>query len=250
MWHAFDILADHLHVPESLRQTAVPETARLVYGERIVRWFSDKSADGPWPADVDLRPGMVLSRTVGKDDLRLRIEQSWPQTVPCVLELDLVCEAQGLHTVRSWNAREVIGSEDQPSPLVATTERGTWEQGVLSRRHVGGRNEIAHQRRVGGLLSIYGFMGRFPLDAWPMNSQQADEYELLYERMLELGPVRLRQLPQGPVYDRPAAEGLKGYELRPERGFPLEFWVNGRGTVIYLVEAATRAWMLESVEAL
>jgi len=46
------------------------------------------------------------------------------------------------------------------------------------------------------------------------------------------------------------AEGLTCYRLTPKRGFPLEFWVNEKGVVVYLIEAATRAWVLQSMEAL
>ncbi|MEZ6192111.1 MAG: hypothetical protein R3C45_12605 [Phycisphaerales bacterium] len=111
MWHAFDIIADELAVDPAVRGLAAGPGHRLVYSERVVRWFSDKTGQGQWPAVVDRQPGITLERP-GKATENTAWELIVQHTRPDRAGHDATDDdlwIQSLSAALKWNATESVG---------------------------------------------------------------------------------------------------------------------------------------------
>lgn len=253
MWHAFDIIAEDLTVAPDLRVTRASN--RLVYGERVVRWFSDKSGKGQWPAVVDHKPGMVIEKLgttqVGGSDWKLRVEHIRSQTVPVTMRLNLTCAGNAWRSPRAWELKETLGEQGNTSPLQETSETGRWESGRVTRTIRAGTKHIDKVFNATHPACLYPILADFPvkeIETGVLKDQGSDA--LFTEGMLYVESGSFMAGAPGDTAHHILAAGLRCYRLIPSMGFPLEFWINTHGVVIYLLEGATRAWVLESMEAM
>lgn len=253
MWHAFNIIADDLAVTPDLlgKQTGT----NLVYGERVVRWFSDKSGKGQWPAVVDHKPGMVIEKlgTTQTDgsDWKLRVEHIRSQTVPVTMRLNMTCAGNAWRSPRDWDLKETLGERGNTSPLQETSESGRWDGGQVTRTVRAGTKHIDKVFNAIHPASLYPLLADFPekeIDAGALKDQDSDT--LFTEGMLYIPGGYFKAGAPGDTAHHKLAAGLRCYRLIPSMGFPLEFWINKHGVVIYLIEGATRAWVLESMEVM
>lgn len=254
MWHAFDIIAEELAVTPALRGTGSGIDHRLVYGERVVRWFSDKTGKGQWPAVVDRQPGIVLERPGNATDdaaWELSVEHTRVQTAPVTMRLVMTCEPNPWRSPKQWTATESIGDIKRTRPLKSTTEQGRVENGRITRTIRAGSNQIDERFDAVHAASLYALLADFPADDIDAGRFSDRPCEALFaEGMLFVGSGTMIAGAPGNADQNALAKGLRCYRLTPTMGFPLEFWVNDKGVVVYLIEAATRAWMLEQVEVL
>jgi hypothetical protein len=225
-----------------------------VYGERVVRWFSDKTGKGQWPAVVDRQPGITLERPKKAADnaaWELIVEHARVQTAPVTMQLTMTCESNSWRSPKQWTATESIGDLKRTRPLKTTTERGRVENGQISRTISAGSKHIDETYDAAYAASLYALLADFPVqevDAGRFNDQPCQA--LFTEGMQFVGGGTLAAGAPGNADTHELARGLRCYQLTPAMGFPLEFWVNDKGVVVYLIEAATRAWLLEGVEVL
>jgi hypothetical protein len=256
MWHAFDIIAEELAIPDELRAAQPGAGRRLVYGERVVRWFTDKSGEGQWPAVVDRQPGIVVQRpgvaTGAGSDWTLDAEHTRMQGTSVTLRIQAVCAADPWRSLRQWDAGETLGNAQLPSPLGATTERARGVDGKLTRQVSGDAGRSFEQVFPAVRPAcLYALLADFPMDELESGRMDDEICDALFtEGMLHMGAASFTRGAPGGAAGHALAEGLRCYTLSPQRGFPLQFWVNRHGLVVYLIEAATRAWTIEHVEAL
>lgn len=255
MWHAFDIIADDLTVAPELHGMQAEADTRLVYGERVVRWFSDKSGKGQWPAVVDHKPGIVIERygaiPVGGSDWMLRVEHIRSQAVPVTMRMTMTCAPNAWRSPREWELKETLGDQGKPSPLQETSETGLWESGRVTRTIRAGAKRIDQAFNTTQPACLYPILADFPveeIEAGVLKDQACDA--LFTEGMQHVGGGSIVVGAPGDTATHQFASGLRCFRLVPAMGFPLEFWVNTHGVVIYLIEGATRAWVLQSVEVM
>jgi hypothetical protein len=255
MWHAFDIISEGLTVAPELLDVHAGAGTRLVYGERVVRWFSDKSGKGQWPAVVDHKPGIVIERhsttAVDGADWKLRVEHIRAQTVPVTMRMNMTCAPDMWRSPREWDLKESLGDQDKPSALQATSETGRWQAGRVTRTIRAGTKRIDNVYNATHPACLYPMLADFPvkeIDAGEFQDQPCDA--LFTEGMQQFGGGSMVDGAPGDTAHHKRAAGLRCFRLVPAGGFPLEFWVNTHGVVIYLIEGATRAWVLQSVEAM
>lgn len=254
MWHAFDIIADELAVNPAVRGLGAGPGHRLIYSERVVRWFSDKTGQGQWPAVVDRQPGITLERpkkAAANTAWELIVQHTRVQTAPVTMQLTMTCESNLWRSPSKWNATESIGDIKRTRPLGATTERGRVENGHISRTISAGSKHIDETYEAAHAASLYVLLANFPagdVDAGRFNDQPCQA--LFAEGMQFVGGGTLAVGAPGNADKHELAKGLRCFRLTPAMGFPLEFWVNDNGVVVYLLEAATRAWVLEGVEVM
>lgn len=256
MWHAFDIIADELAASDELRAAQPGTGCKLVYGERVVRWFKDKTGQGQWPAVVDHRPGIVVQRsstsTNAEGDWRLDAEHTRVQGTSVTLRMQAVCAADPWRSLRQWDAGETFGDAQLSSPLRATTERARRVDGQLKRQVTGDAGRSFEQTyQTARPACLYALLADFPMQELESGRLDDETCDALFtEGMLHMGAASFTRGAPGGAARHALAEGLRCYSLSPQRGFPLQFWVNRHGLVVYLLEAATRAWTIEHVEAL
>ena len=252
MWHAFDIIADELAVNPAVRGLGAGPGHRLIYSERVVRWFSDKTGQGQWPAVVDRQPGITLERPRPVADnaaWQLGVEHTRVQTAPVTMQLTMTCESNPWRSPKQWSATESIGDIKRTRPLKATTEAGRVENGRIIRTISAGSKHIDETYDAARATSLYALLADFPaqeVDAGRFSDQPCQA--LFTEGMQFVGGGTLAAGVPGNAGTHELAKSLRCYQLTPAMGFPLEFWVNDKGVVVYLIEAATRAWMLQGVE--
>lgn len=255
MWHAFDIIADAMGVSPGLRSARADGPGRLVYAERVVRWFKDKSGRGQWPAVVDDRPGIVIERPVvsGKpSDWTLRVEHVRMQTAPATLRMQLTCASDPWRSPRHWEATHTLGDQDHHSPLAPTIEQGDWDGRRLTRRVQGKSGRVIEQvHDTQQPACLYALLADFPVKSLKLKGFDHKSCDALFtEAMQQMGGASFIPGAPGNAAEHRLAEGLTCYRVTPTLGFPLEFWVNEHGMVVYLIEGATRAWVIKGVEAL
>lgn len=255
MWHAFDIIATELKPDPELREAKAPGACRLVYGERVVRWFADKSGKGQWPAVVDHQPGIVLERSASSKanpaEWGLKVEHTRPQTVPAALHFTMTCASNAWRSPISWIGSQTLGGPKRPSPLGEISEHGRWDGRKATRTTQAGLKSIHNEHNTTLPTSVYSLLANFPAaeaKAGLLNEHNCDA--VFTEGMQFMGDATMSIGAPGNAGEHVLADGLRCYVVTPSLGFPLEFWVNEYGVVIYLIETATRAWVLERVEVL
>ena len=250
MWHAFDIIADAMQVEPGLREANPRGMHKLVYRELLVRWFKDKSGKGQWPAVVDERPGISFEMVPASEtnsNNTLNIEHARIQGTPVRLNLKLVHANDGWRTPIAWNLTEKLGDNQFKSELQDTTEQGLWDGKQVTRSITGSANRvIKHTYATSQPACYYALLASFPLNEIAILTN-CDA--LFTEGMQQMGQAAFVKGAMGNAAEHDLAKGLTCYKLNPSMGFPLEFWVNEHGMVVYLVEGATRAWVLQSMEA-
>ena len=253
LWHAFDIIADALEISPALRTAKREGASKVSYSEHVVRWFSDKSGKGQWPAVVDDRPGMTIQRgnpAPGKAGRTIKVVHTRHQTIPVSIHLDMTCGANPWRSPLQWKATETLGSPRMPSELRDTVEHGKLQNAQLTRRIQGAPGRaIEHTYAVSHPGCIYSLLADFPAEELKADELQKHKCDAFFtEGMLHAGEAAFVNGSTGNADEHKLAKGLACYRLLPTMGFPLEFWVNQSGVVVYVFEAATRAWALESVE--
>jgi len=251
LWHAFDIIAEAMQSDPGLRDAKASNVKMLVYSEHIVRWFKDKSGDGQWPAVVDDRPGITIdiSQSTGAVDgtSHLDVEHTRIQGATVTMHLKLKFLSNSWRSPQSWELKEVLGDKRSPSELRDTIEQGRWDVNQITRqiRGVTGR-VIKNNYTARTPTSLYTLLAAFPINDIALNNPSDG---LFTEGMQYMGGATFEQGATGNADKHGLAAGLTCYRLKPAMGFPLEFWVNRHGLVVYLLEGATRAWALQSMEA-
>jgi hypothetical protein len=251
MWHAFDVMTADLSLDPAVRALRPQAGQRRVYGERIVRWFADKTGDGQWPGNPDHRPGMSLTQPVVEpgEPRRLHVTHTRIQGAPVELTLELDYREDDWRTPLRWTARETIGGGRQRSPLADTVEEGRVEGGRLTAEVRGQQKTMPRSHPAEQPASWYSLIADLPvkaIDAGRLKATPCDAW--LTEGMIHLEGATVAAGVEGDAADHRLAAGLRGYTLRPSQGMPLEFWVNEQGLVVYVFEGPLRALVLQQVE--
>ncbi|MEM8737925.1 MAG: hypothetical protein AAGG38_05525 [Planctomycetota bacterium] len=233
-------MRDELTVPASLRDAA--PAARLEYDELALRYFSDKSGPGQWPAKVNRKPGLVLRRSVDTDALLIDAVHRREQTVMHQTRLSLRCRRDPWRTPLEWESEQHLGDPRSPE-LPPTQEQARFEGGQLVRTlAAGSRGESSQTYRIRQPACLYAWWADFPLDA-STTLDQADGW--FGDNLTWTGSVRSEPgPPPGRMRHPDYCRGLTCHRLVPRLGLPLEFWVNAQGLVVYLLEGPTRAWVI------
>lgn len=246
MWHPFDLMPQELTVPDAVRNASAGDRCRLVYGERITRWFKDKaSTDQQWPPTVDKKPGLTLARQPGPaGTFDLDVRQTWVLTNTQTMTGKMTCRAEGWRSPLTWEFRQTF-LNDKGKPLVpGLTESGRWKNGILERSTKGDHGEVRQTVRATELASVYALIANFPKEG-----EAAGSTGLLREA-LTYSPDAAWQPAPKVLQESPLARGLRGYVLKSEGGFPADCWVNAAGVVVYVCYGPNRAFVLDQVEAL
>ena len=245
MWHPFDIMPNELALAPSLRTASPPARFRLVFGERITRWFKDKSdVNKQWPPTVDRKDGMTLSRRPGTDgSWNLDVKHVWQLTNTHTLEGTMACAAAGWRSPHRWNFRQTFLSDRGAEAVPPLTEEGTWKDGVLTRTTTGNAGSLTKSDPTSRLAVQYGLMADFPL----AEALKLEPTGLLQEGLTFSPDASLRRCPDD-LQKRPLAEGLTGFVLNTSQGYPADFWVNPAGLVVYVCFGPNRAFVLDRME--
>jgi len=249
MWHPFDLMPEALAVPAELRNASTSTACRLVYRQAVTRWFKDKSSQEQWPPDLDLRPGITLTRRMDGDGRwHLEVLQTWELDARRTMAGTLVCDMRGWRRPLRYEFRQRFESRAAAAMWPETRESGQWQSdGTLARQTTVGEKSAPQAVRADAWLALYALLGDFPAwaDSWPTAADTA----LLGEGGVVVRGARLRrcELPQG---RHALAQGLRGYVLELQHGMPQEFWINENGVVIYWLEGPNRALWLTEVEGL
>lgn len=248
MWHPFALFPDELTVPAPLRAAPLPAAARLVYREKVVRWFKPKPGHTYKQPVLDHGPGLTLERRPAADGrLELRFRQERTHESPQVLEGTMTCAAGGWSSPLAWSVRQSFVAKAESDLLPSLEETGEWSKATVTRRTRarGGRLTTTHAARA--LLSPPAWLAAFPRDLAP--APWSDDVVVMDEFTLFVTGAAIE--PAGrETRAHILAQGLRGHVLRYAGGLPLEFWVNEHGTVVYLCAGPTRVLVLESAEAL
>lgn len=246
MWHPFDIMPGELALDSALRSASAPSRARLVFGERITRWFKDKSESAKqWPPTVDRKEGLSLSRRPGSTDgsWDLGVRQVWQLTNVHTLEGTMSCATVGWRSPHQWNFRQTFLSDRGAEVLPPLTEAGTWKAGLLTRTTTGKDRALTASGETSRLAAQYGLMADFPL----AEALQLEPAGLLQEGLTFSPGASLRRCPDD-LQKHPLAAGLTGFVLDTPQGYPADFWVNPAGLVVYVCFGPNRALVLDRLE--
>lgn len=246
MWHPFDIMPQELAVSDELRNASPGENRHLVYGERVTRWFKDKSStDQQWPPTVDKKPGITLSRRLAASGTaELEIRHIWQLTVAQDMAGRMTTRTDGWRSPLSWEFQQSFLTERNKSLVPSVVDSGSWRDGVLERVTKGNSGTVRKSTPAAQLASTYALMADFPRDG-----QASGSTGLLREALSFTPDVSLQPVPQA-VRDNPLARGLTGFVLQAPSGYPADFWVNASGLVIYACYGPNRAFILEKAETL
>lgn len=245
MWHPFDIMPGELALEPALRTASAPPRVRLVFGERITRWFKDKSeAAKQWPPTVDRKEGLTLSRRPGEaESWDLGVRQVWQLTNVHTLEGTMSCAAAGWRTPRRWSFRQTFLTDRGTEVLPSLTEEGAWKDGVLTRTTTGKSGSLAASDAAPRLAAAYGLMADFPL----AEALKLEPAGLLQEGLAFSPDASLRRCSDA-LQKNPLANGLTGFVLHTSQGYPSDFWVNPSGLVVYVCFGPNRAFVLDRME--
>lgn len=246
MWHPFDIMPQELTVSDTVRNFSVSGPCRLTYGERVTRWFKDKSsADQQWPPTVDRKPGLTLTRRpAGEGTLDLEILHTWILTNTQTMSGRMTCRTDGWRSPLSWEFRQTFVTDKNKPFLSGVIESGSWKNGLLERVTRGAAGEVRKSTQAAQLASTYALMADFPEP-----SEASGTTGLLQEALSFSSDVALVPVP-ALLQENPLAHGLRGFSLQGGNGYPADYWVNSAGTVIYVCYGPNRAFVLDKAEAL
>lgn len=246
MWHPFDIMPQELALTDAVRGASVVGPCRLVFGERVTRWFKDKSsADQQWPPTVDQKPGLTIIRRPADDGTHaLEIQHSWVLTNTQTMSGRMICRADGWRSPLKWEFTQTFLT-DKNKPLVPPlTETGRWQDGTLERTTKGSAGEVRKTAKVSQLASTYGLMAGFP------KVDEATGSAGLIQEALTFCPEATLQPVPSILQENPLAKGLEGFVLKSADGFPSDYWVNANGAVVYVCYGPNRVFVLDKVEVL
>jgi|GEM_PF-2546558 len=248
MWHPFDILGDELFVDKTLRDSDAPSHCRLVYSERITRWFKDKSdQNNQWPPTVDRKPGVQISRRIDGDRMRLEVLHEWQLMIRHLLSATMDGSARGWRSPESWSAQVTFSNiRNGREFLPEIRETGSWSGGRLEQVSQGAENSITQSGEARSLASVYALLANFPR---PDEISSIGSTTLLEEGFTVTPDVTLLRCPEN-LQKHPMAAGLDGYALRGKGNFPADYWVNRQGLVVFVCMGPHRAFVLESLETL
>lgn len=248
MWHPFHLMPEALALPKELREASSSTAGRFVYRQMVTRWFKDKSSQEQWPPDLDLRPGITLTRRMdGGGRWHIDVEQTWELEARRAFFGTIVCEMRGSRRPLRYEFRQKFVNRAGVAVWPETRETGRWEDdGTLVFRSFVGDTTTQATVRSDAWLAVYALLADFPAwsDAWPKT-----EAVCLGEGGVLLTGARLQRC-ELPQHRHALAEGLRGYVLQVRGGMPQEFWINENGIVIYWIEGPNRAMALEAVEGL
>jgi hypothetical protein len=245
MWHPFDIMPQDLAVDDALKTAAPGDHCRLVYGERVVRWFKDKSsADSQWPPTVDKKPGLVLTRRPGSDGTwDLDLQQTWVLTNTQTMSGKMTCRRIGWRSPLSWEFQQSFQTSKGKEFLPGLTERGSWRDGELLRVTSGASGEVEKTDRAAELAATYALLADFPKEGEATGDTGLLQENLGYSPRAGFVPCSKA------LQENPLARGLRGSVLKNEGGYPADFWTNPAGVVIYACYGPNRVFVLEKAEA-
>jgi hypothetical protein len=235
MWHPFDLMPASL--AGALRDAAVTGPARLSYTERTIARFSDKSLkDAQWPPTVESGPGITIERR----DRIYSITHTSAHSFIHQLKGKLKTTPSG--QVLSWRFESTFASKaDARTIMPPIVNTGSWQDGLLAHEITSATATSARQERAAYLISTYSLLADFP-PALPAATH-------LLGDGLTLQSV-LPSTPAEHASSLPAAKGLTLHPLSHTGGFPIEFWLNPAGIVVFATFGPTRALILEDTQAL
>ncbi len=245
MWHPFDLMSKELAVDETLRAAGAPQGCRLIYGERITRWFKDKSdAVSQWPPTVDHKPGVTIARRVEGENWDVEVSHVWKITITQSFSAKLSVRRDGWRSPIAWQYTQNFVKEHGGMLVPDTRGTGSWKDGVISTNITGASGKLALSEPAPSLCSLYSLLADFPAEP-----ARLGEAALLGENLMYFPKASFSQ-PSAALAANPLAIGLKGYILRPAMGWPMDFWVNEQGLVVYWCQGPHRAFVLEKIEGL
>lgn len=251
MWHPFDMMQADLAMDTSLRAVAIPPRARLVYGERVIHAFPVKPQGGAWQPKVDRLPGITLTRQVAaRGSWELDVEQRWPDSTDHALQAKITCGDDAWRSPLSWRLTQTLASKSGNYEVPPLSEAGRWRQGGVEREIASAVAKRTVQARADALTCAYSLLANFPAEAIAARDQAFDAgATLLLEGFVMTAGARFGVAAEAPRQCALAA-GLRNYVLVHGSGFPLEYWVNEHGAVLYVCQGSCRALVLEKMEVL
>lgn len=235
MWHPFDLMPTSL--ASALRDAAVTGPARLTYTERTIARFSDKSPkDAQWPPIVEPGPGITIERR----DHTYSVTHATTHTFHHQSKGELKTAPTG--QVLSWRFESTfLAKADSRTIMPPILNVGTWHDGLLTNDLTSATSIATQQHKTPSLISTYSLLADFP-PALPTATH-------LLGDALTLQSIT-PPAPGQHTSSLPAAKGLTLHTLSHTGGFPIEFWLNPAGIVVFATFGPTRVLMLENMQAL
>lgn len=248
MWHPFDILGDELFVDEILKHSRPSPSSRAVYGERVTKWFKDKSdTQNQWPPTVDRKPGIEITKRQTGSTMSLEVVHTCAMMIRHRLDVKMECVTTGWRSPSSWSVRQTFANSSNGREfLPGIEENGRFRDGVFQ-QEIGTkdkRTKSSHQ--LNSLASIYPLMANFPSEE---SAETLGETNLLQEGFTLATNVALAPVPEA-LQAHPKATGLRGRVLLGKYDFPADYWFNEHGVVVYMLMGPHRAFVLEEMEEL
>jgi hypothetical protein len=246
MWHPFQIMPGEIAVSEPLKTAAKPSAhCRLTYGERVIRWFlRETDQEGHLLPNVDERTGLVIEKRTVDHFLELQVRHQKDLGVPHILEGTMQARRNDWRSPLSWDfEQKFIGARG----IRNFRETGHWNSGQARLVSGRGQQEIVRTEAVDSLTCLYTLLADFPTHVEPY--PRSYETSVL-EDLSIINRGALLHAPPPRVREHPMARGLRGYVVDYPANFPIEFWVNEHGAVIYVCFGPNRALFLQSIEEL
>lgn len=245
MWHPFQIMPSHIAADEAVKSGAKPSpSCRMIYRERVIRWFlRDTDEDGYRLPNVDDRTGMTIEkRAAGGDHIELKVRHQKDLGVRHILQGSIKARRDDWRSPVSWDFTQEF---PRGSGFGDFRESGEWEPGKARLVSRGGGREIVRIEAVASLTSLYSLLADFParVNSYPESTETA----VLEDVSVINRGARFQPVPQL-VKEHEMASGLRGLALDYAANFPVEFWVNDHGAVIYACFGPNRALFLERIE--
>ncbi|MBC2592924.1 hypothetical protein H5P28_01495 [Ruficoccus amylovorans] len=239
-------MTDELALPDGMKSVAGNSQVRRVYGERVTRWFKDKSsADSQWPPTVDKRPGIRLDIRTERGGFDLGITHEWPLTSNFTLSGEMRCADNAWRSPTIWNLAQTFTTTRGNEILPAIVEQGRWENARVQTVTTQGTREIRNARAAPAFASVYALMAAFP----DVSRGGLGEALLQEETLSFVTSARIKNAPKE-LQRNKLAQGLTGYTVYTATGYPADYWLNENGVVIYVCWGPNRAFVLEQSEEL
>lgn len=239
MWHPFDLMPASL--AKALRDTAVTGPTRFTYTEHHIARFSDKTLkDAQWPPTVEPGPGITIERRDNTYAITHTSTHSFVHQLKGELKTSPSCQ------VLSWRFENTFLTKAEAHTIMPPIiNAGTWRDGLLTTNITSATAICSRQDKTPSLISTYALLADFPA-ALPSALTTATH---LLGTSLTLQSI-LPAVPAEQSSSLPTAQGLALHTLAHTGGFPIEFWVNPAGIVIFATFGPTRALVLENAQAL